>query len=235
MNNIPNANQNPTQPIGYQRPVQPTGYQNTAQPTGYQNPAPPKKRINKKKINKKSIIVISAIIAAVLLISTIVVFIYVNSKPSFNIEKVVENIKVDGNPYKWPSSLNDLGTNWDWHQFGQPMTIDGDTMAIATYNGDPVFSCGLYNYTGDDGKDNLIHTIFISDISESLVNVVSIDGLMLGDPKQAVLDKYGEPTSVESSGASEVLLYTVEKDKKELAVSILDGKISTIMLTCFPE
>lgn len=236
-NNIPNANQKPTPTPEYYSPTPTPGYQNPAQAPAYYHST--NKNYKMPSNQSRTTLTIGTIVAILILVA-VAYFIFSSLKSKINIEDIANNVKINGVTYKWASTINELGDGWDWNPIIPPMNINTDdgekTVAIATYNGEMAFSCLLHNYVeGSDGKDNLIYAIILTDSDDPSANTVSIDGLMIGDSKQDVLDKYGKPKTTEKDGSEETLRYTEEWGEKDLIVTIENGKISSIFLIYLPD
>jgi hypothetical protein len=149
-----------------------------------------------------------------------------SSNGTFDIEKVVNNITIDGQPYKWFSSLNELGPDWTWSEFGEPTVMGDDpteATAVVDYKGEEMFGGSVYNYSQGHERDALFFSMSVSN------NRISIDGLKLGDSKQDVLNKYGQPTENRKDG-TEKFYYTVEHDSKELSIAFEKDKITYLYL-----
>lgn len=115
----------------------------------------------------------------------------------FDIEEVINNITIDGKPYKWFSSLNDLGPDWDWAEYGGPSVMwpGTEAAAVVEYKGEHIFTVSLCNYDENSERDAMFFGMRVTDSSSSSYDdLISVDGLMVGDSKKDVLKELGEPT-----------------------------------------
>ena len=111
---------------------------------------------------------------------------------TFDIETVRKNIVIKGQPFEIPMALKDLPEGWTYVEI-ETMLLDGLGSAKFYYNDEEMFHGALENFYKDNKKDGIIYNTTLR------TEDCSIDGIIpLKTTMQEVIDKYGEPTNINS-------------------------------------
>ncbi len=111
---------------------------------------------------------------------------------TFDIETVRKNIVIKGQPFEIPMALKDLPEGWTYVEI-ETMQLDGLGSANFYYNDEEMFHGALENFYKDNKKDGIIYNTTLR------TDDCSIDGIIpLKTTMQEVIDKYGEPTNINS-------------------------------------
>ncbi len=111
---------------------------------------------------------------------------------TFDIETVRKNIVIKGQPFEIPMALKDLPEGWTYVEI-ETMQLDGLGSANFYYNDEEMFHGALENFYKDNKKDGIIYNTTLK------TDDCSIDGIIpLKTTMQEVIDKYGEPTNINS-------------------------------------
>ena len=124
-----------------------------------------------------------------------------DSETGFNIDRARKSIVVKGLPFEIPTPLKDIKGDWSY-TIDDRVWREGTCLVNVYYKDELMLAGGGENYFNGKDKEAIMYNTTIK------TDDCSVDGITpLKTTKQEVLEKYGEPDSINEDSEGEIFYY----------------------------